>query len=292
MKKDPLSKKSGRWMLVFIIVGILIVGSGMAAAYTLFNYHSHIQEVEQLADTAHTLQENLLDISETGQEKMISEEDKQREAVKERLHAGDTEGIKVVFLTFDDGPSEYSNDVLDILEDKGIKGTFFTIGQEGPVAEEAYQRIIEDGHTLANHTYSHNYDLYNNTDAFLADVQSLEDYQRQITGAEPSGMFRFPGGSLNTNAACIQAVLDKGYNYVDWNVSTGDAAPTPPEVDQIVAAVIGGVHQYDVSVVLSHAEVKENTRQALPIIIDQLKSEGYTFLPMEKDFVYPRQYEL
>ena len=291
-RRGPLSEKSNQWMLFSVIVGALIIMASMVVAYYFFNTYNPKQEIKQLADTAQTLQQNLLSVSQNGTEKIQSEEDKKQEAIKARLRAGDTAGIKVVFFTFDDGPSENTNTVLDILKTSGIKGTFFTRGREGATAEAAYKRIVAEGHTLGNHTYNHSYDLYKHPEEFYADVKLLEDYQKKLTATEPSMLFRFPGGSLNANKTCIKGILDRGYNYADWNVSTGDAAPTPPSVDQIVSAVVGGVHNHDVSVVLCHAEVKENTRQALPVIINQLKSEGYTFLPMEKDFTYPRQLEL
>ena len=113
--------------------------------------------------------------------------------IKARLRSGDTDGIKVVFLTFDDGPSENTGELLDMLNEYDAKGTFFTTLHDNDNAKAMYRRIANEGHTLANHTSSHDYSLYNNPDAFLADVDELDQYQKTITGlAETSHVFRFP----------------------------------------------------------------------------------------------------
>ena len=143
--------------------------------------------------------------------------------IKARLRSGDTDGIKVVFLTFDDGPSENTGELLDMLNEYDAKGTFFTTLHDNDNAKAMYRRIANEGHTLANHTSSHDYSLYNNPDAFLADVDELDQYQKTITGlAETSHVFRFPGGSMNSTEACVQGLVNRGWNYSDWNVSSGD----------------------------------------------------------------------
>ena len=111
-----------------------------------------------------------------------------------RLRSGDTAGIKVVFLTFDDGPTEHTGEVLDILNEYDAKGTFFTTLHDSDGATAMYRRIVDEGHTLANHTSSHDYSLYSNPDAFYADVDELDQYQKQITGQkETSHVISFSG---------------------------------------------------------------------------------------------------
>lgn len=215
------------------------------------------------------------------------------ESLKTRLRNNDTEGLKVVFLTFDDGPNDNTNQVLDILKTYDVKATFFTNRHDGDVAEAAYRRIVNEGHTLGNHTSSHNYDLYGNPDAFYSDVQSLDRYQRQVTGLdETSHIFRFPGGSANANETCVSGMLKRGWNYADWNVSSGDGGGDPPDADGVTQNIVNGCHEHAVSVVLCHAESKAGTLAALPTVIKALQAEGYTFLPMEKDYTYPRQLEV
>ena len=213
--------------------------------------------------------------------------------IKARLRSGDTDGIKVVFLTFDDGPSENTRELLDMLNEYDAKGTFFTTLHDNDNAKAMYRRITNEGHTLANHTSSHDYSLYNNPDAFLADVDELDQYQKTITGlAETSHVFRFPGGSMNSTEACVQGLVNRGWNYSDWNVSSGDGCADPPSSDVIAQMIIDGCRENDVSVVLSHAELKESSREAIPIVIETLQQEGYTFLNMEADYSYPRHLEV
>ncbi len=103
-------------------------------------------------------------------------------------------------------------------------------------------------------------------------------------------MFRFPGGSLTANQACVDAVTAAGYNYVDWNVSSGDASANGITAEQTAANIIDQVHQHNVSVVLCHAEKKASTMEALPTVFEQLKSEGYTFYKIDDSLqVYPQQ---
>lgn len=213
--------------------------------------------------------------------------------IKARLRSGDTAGIKVVFLTFDDGPSENTGELLDMLNEYDAKGTFFTTLHDNDNAKAMYRRITNEGHTLANHTSSHNYDLYNNPEAFFADVDELDQYQKTITGlTETSHVFRFPGGSMNSTEACVQGLVNRGWNFSDWNVSSGDGCADPPPSDVIAQTIIEGCRENDVSVVLSHAELKESSREAMPIVIETLQQEGYTFLNMEKDYTYPRHLEV
>lgn len=215
------------------------------------------------------------------------------ESIKTRLKSGDTAGIKVVFLTFDDGPSGYTGEVLDILNTYDAKGTFFTTLHDSDQAKTFYRRIVNEGHTLGNHTSSHDYSLYSNPQAFYADVDALDQYQKQVTGqTETSHVFRFPGGSLNANKTCALGMVNQGWNYADWNVSSGDGCSDPPAKDIVAQNIIAGCRSNDVSVVLCHAELKPETRAALPTVIETLKAEGYTFLAMEKDFTYPRHLEV
>ncbi|MBC3796963.1 polysaccharide deacetylase family protein [Acetobacterium tundrae] len=244
------------------------------------------QDIQTKADAEVTSDANTDEAQQTGTDDPL-------ESIKIRLRNNDTEGLKVVFLTFDDGPSDHTGEVLDILNTYNVKATFFTIRHEGAEAEASYRRIVNEGHTLANHTSSHDYDLYSNPEAFYADVNALDQYQRQITGlTETSHIFRFPGGSINANETCVLGLVKQGWNYADWNVSSGDGGSDPPASDVVAQTIICGCHEHDVSVVLCHAESKPDTRAALSTVIETLQAEGYTFLAMENDFTYPRQLEV
>lgn len=244
----------------------------------------------QVPSAAGVMQMAVNEQKKAGGPKVDAELRAKMDEVKAKLAADDTADLKVVFFTFDDGPSEHTGEILDLLKKYNIKATFFTNGREGKVMEEAYQRIVKEGHTLANHTWSHQYSLYNSPDAFYADVEKLDAYQKQVTGLkQTSHLFRFPGGSANANTTCTQGIVNRGYNYVDWNVVCGDGTSNSLSVDQLTQNFIDGVHKHNVSTVLCHAEQKENTRKALEKTFKILLKEGYTFLPMEYDMELPRQ---
>ena len=103
-----------------------------------------------------------------------------------------------VYLTFDDGPSIYTEEILDILDEYQVKATFFVVGKESDAAKEALRDIVARGHTLGMHSYSHKYsELYASEEAFEADFLKLQGYLEDVTGVK-SKVYRFPGGSSNT----------------------------------------------------------------------------------------------
>ncbi|MDK2962199.1 MAG: peptidoglycan-N-acetylglucosamine deacetylase, partial [Eubacteriaceae bacterium] len=279
-----------------ILISTLIVGGVFAIAHIVTATESQAAtaseeslttSAENNAATPETQSNSIQSIAQNTSptatvDTSVPAEDDPYADIKERLRNNDTDGLKVIFLTFDDGPSPYTPEVLDLLASYGIKATFFTNHHKGSEAAANYCRIVTDGHTLANHTSSHLYSFYSDPTQFMGDVQSLRDYQIQVTGIEPPKIFRFPGGSANANAACVQAILDAGYTYADWNVIAGDGSSSVPEPSVITQNIIDGCHEHNVSVVLCHAELKENTRAALPAAIETLLAEGYTFLPMEE----------
>lgn len=282
-------------LLVCFVVPSMVIGrhnieKGAAAREQIAGKMAEVSSSFQVPAAAGVLQMAVNEQKKAGGPRVDAELRAKMDEVKAKLAAGDTTDLKVVFFSFDDGPSEHTGEILDMLKKYNIKATFFTNGREGPAMEEAYRRIVKEGHTLANHTWSHQYSLYNNPDAFYADVEKLDAYQKQVTGLkQTSHLFRFPGGSANANATCTQGIVNRGYNYVDWNVVCGDGTSNSLSVDQLMKNFIDGVHGHNVSTVLCHAEQKENTRKALDKTFKTLLKEGYTFLPMDYDMELPRQ---
>lgn len=118
---------------------------------------------------------------------------------------------KIAYLTFDDGPSEQTLLVLDILKEEKIHATFFLIGEEiTPEREAIVKRMVEEGHTIGLHTYCHDYDvIYRSVDDFLADYEKLYQRLYEVAGLKPS-IFRFPGGSTNRyGKSVIKAVKNE-----------------------------------------------------------------------------------
>ena len=175
---------------------------------------------------------------------------------------------------------------MDILNQYGVKATFFVTNQF-----PAYQHMIGEthrrGHTIALHTYTHNYaNIYSSEDAYYNDLALIHNLCVSQTGVTPT-IVRFPGGTNNTVSrsycsgimtALSQSLSYHGYLYSDWNVSSGDAGGTTSK-DQVVANVIGGMQRNNVSIVLQH-DIKSFSVEAVDDIIFWGLENGYTFLPM------------
>lgn len=199
-------------------------------------------------------------------------------------------GIRRVYLTFDDGPSSNTDRILDILAQYGVKATFFVVGKEGYA--DQYRRIVEDGHTLAMHSYSHRYnEVYASLDAYKADLTKLHDYLYELTG-EDCRFVRFPGGSSNTVSTVsmwdlIDYLDSEDMVYFDWNVSSGDSTGGKKSVEQITSNVLDNIGKYNNAVVLFHdAAGKTTTVDALAGIIEKiLESDNTVLLPISEDTV-------
>lgn len=208
-------------------------------------------------------------------------------AVEDNLRTAD-EPMNV-YLTFDDGPSENTPEILEILKKHNVKATFFVTGKEGDEAEEWYRQIVADGHTLGMHSYSHKYSvLYDSLDSFKDDFTKLSQKLEDITG-EKCWVYRFPGGSSNQVSNTdmnefIDYLGEQGMTYYDWNVVCGDATSQIYTADELVQNVMTDVVKYKNSVVLMHdAAEKDSTVEALEIILEKLEDMDAQVLPITKD---------
>lgn len=196
-------------------------------------------------------------------------------------------GNKVVYLTFDDGPYKYTSSLLDVLDKYNVKATFFVTNQY-----PAYQYLIAEearrGHTVAIHSYSHNYsEIYTSEEAYFNDLNAMREIIINQTGKVPS-IVRFPGGTDNTvskrynigiMSRLTSALSNMGYRYCDWNVSSGDAGGAQTS-DSVYNNVITGIANRNVSVVLQH-DIKGFSVDAVEDIIVWGLANGYTFLPLD-----------
>ncbi len=195
----------------------------------------------------------------------------------------------VVYLTFDDGPSVNTDRILKILDDHGVKATFFVNGKDNPSLQDCYAKIIDAGHTLGMHSYSHNYsEVYSSVDAFDTDFAALYDLLYEKTGKRCT-LYRFPGGSSNgVSKVSMNEFIDylgeKGMTYYDWNVMSGDAVSSHVSPQSLADNVISGVKRYKFSVVLMHdSGDKDATVDALEIILNSLENMGAEILPITDD---------
>lgn len=188
-----------------------------------------------------------------------------------------------VYLTFDDGPQRGTTDViLDILKEEGVEATFF-ITNKGD--DSLIKRMYDEGHTVAIHTATHDYaTVYASVDSYFNDLNIVNERIKRITG-EYSYIVRFPGGSSNTisrrysqgiMSTLTQEVVNRGYKYYDWNISSGDAAGGSPSPETIKNNVVNALRKDRINMVLMH-DIKTYTRDALRSIIRYGKDNGYTF---------------
>lgn len=189
---------------------------------------------------------------------------------------------KKVYLTFDDGPSIYTGEILDILKANDVKATFFCVYNDDRSVWPYYSRIVEEGHTLGMHSYSHVYDtVYASRDSFVEDVTKIHDFLYEQTGVDCK-FYRFPGGSSNTvSNVDIQTLMEylysEGITYYDWNALSGDAVDASLSAEQLNENILGYVRNNPGdSVVLMH-DLKNGyaTVEGLQDLIDTLQAEGY-----------------
>lgn len=190
---------------------------------------------------------------------------------------------KTVYLTFDDGPGAYTRELLGILKKYNVKATFFVVNT-GSI--DIIKEIVADGHAIGIHSVTHSYkQIYASEDAFFDDLYKMQSIIENKTGVKTT-LMRFPGGSSNTVSKfnpgimtrLTQAVEDHGFQYFDWNVSSGDAGGAKT-AEKVYQNVISGIQKHNVSIVLQH-DIKSYSVKAVEDIIIWGLENGYTFLPL------------
>lgn len=205
------------------------------------------------------------------------------------------DGKKVVYLTFDDGPSQtVTPKILDTLKEENVHATFFLVGKSvdaNETSKSIVKREVAEGNAIGNHTYSHSYSyLYPkgniNVDNCMADIEKTNQSLKNILGQDFSTRaIRFPGGHMTWAkkdakgmAAMDEALHAKDYHQVDWNSLSSDAEGAPKNAEQLKQDVIKTVSGREKAIILMHDTYgKEETAKALPEIIKYLKDQGYEF---------------
>ena len=191
------------------------------------------------------------------------------------------------YLTFDDGPSGNTDIILQTLQEENVKATFFVVGTDNADNLARMRRIVQEGHTIGMHSYSHSYKkIYASVEAFLKDMYQVFNLIKDTTGVTPT-CFRFPGGSINSyNKAVYKDIkaemIRRGFVPYDWNVSSGDASTTKYTPEQLTGHVLNGIGSKSRIIVLMHdSSSKENTAQAVRQIIIGIREKGFIFAPLD-----------
>lgn len=199
-------------------------------------------------------------------------------------------GVRKVYLTFDDGPSSNTARILDILAEYDVKATFFVVGKEEEKYQPLYNRIVEEGHTLAMHSYSHKYnEIYQSVESYSADLSKLQEFLYDTTGVW-CRYCRFPGGSSNTVSRVdmhelIAYLDDQDMSYFDWNISSGDANSSYISASDIIRNCTVNLKDYNEAIILMHdASEKNSTVEALPKLIETIQAmEDTKLVPITED---------
>ena len=200
--------------------------------------------------------------------------------------------VHKVYLTFDDGPSVYTKEILDILDQYGVKATFFVVGKDNEASQEALVQIVERGHSLGMHSYTHKYvEIYGSVENFAEDFVKIRSYLEEVTGVT-SNIYRFPGGSSNTISNVDMwefADYLESWNvrFYDWNVASGDGSSRQLSVSELVRNSLEGIESRGTSIILMHdAASKRTTVEALPTIIERIMAmEDTEILPITEETI-------
>lgn len=186
------------------------------------------------------------------------------------------DGKKRVYLTFDDGPSDNTEEILDILKKYDVKATFFVVGNTSEHGQELLKRIVEEGHSIGIHSYSHKYSaIYDSEESFFEDFNKISDYIYDVTGVRTQ-ICRLPGGSSNTvskisMAELVRSLNEQNIECFDWNISGGDASGQKLSASAISNNVLKGIDRFQTAVVLLHDGAdKDSTVEALDIVLKEL----------------------
>ncbi len=206
-----------------------------------------------------------------------------------KTEKADANAIKTVYFTFDDGPSEMTEEILEILSEEKIKATFFVIGPSGEKTDDRLFKIYSEGHSIGLHTMSHSYDkIYTSAYGFLKDLEDEREWVYSVTGEE-CNIFRFPGGSNNSIAPkwiinTVKSETEKmGMTYYDWNADGKDSLGSLLSPEEIVKNVLSSefIDSNEVIILLHDSSTRTTTPEALRLLIAEFKSRGYAFAKLQ-----------
>lgn len=222
------------------------------------------------------------------------------ESESDMAYESASDGKKRVYITFDDGPSVYTGQILDTLKKYNTKATFFVCGtgDEDEDLRGYYKRIVDEGHVIGMHSYSHVYsDLYYSAESFEYDLDKIRNLIYNETGIATS-IYRFPGGSSNTVSAhemstYIPILYAGGIEYYDWNVYPGDASGGNRSASEIVSNTLKGVDKVENAIIVLHDTAsKKSTVEALPEILEGLRERDCEILPFDENTPVIHQFEM
>ncbi len=195
------------------------------------------------------------------------------------------QGKKVIYLTFDDGPSVVTNKILDILKENNVKATFFLIGNQIDGLEDTVKRIHSEGHSIGLHSYTHKFKrIYSNKNTFIKEMVQCREKINEVVGISPN-IIRFPGGSRkHLTESYLNKLHSCNFKIYDWNMETIDGVKPKTPPDRLYRQATKNSEEMSSIILLMHCDyMHKNTCKALPKIISYYKDKGYEFKPITED---------
>lgn len=206
--------------------------------------------------------------------------------IDEQIQETDYYNKKIIYLTFDDGPSfKVTDQVLDILKEKDVKATFFLIGNQIHDKETIVRRIYDEGHGIGLHTFTHKFkNIYCDEDNLIKEMIQCRNEINNVVDISPN-IIRFPGGSYkHLNKGLLKKLHENNLKIYDWNVDNTDGMNPKLSPSEIYKKSIKGSEKLHPVILLMHCtDMNKNTYKALPDIIDYYKNEGYEFRVINED---------
>jgi peptidoglycan/xylan/chitin deacetylase (PgdA/CDA1 family) len=249
----------------------------LSSCIPLFSAHAHAQKTKEMPELTH--------------HEIIFAQLQARKRIPQQVTYIRPEQ-KTVYLTFDDGPSRLTEQVLDILNKEGIVASFFALGNQAEKYPETIKRIVKEGHCLGNHSYNHKYhEIYTNFEGFWNQIKRSEQILEQLVGFKPQ-LIRAPGGThLNFDAFYFHYLEQAGYVVHDWNVDSRDSTKIGVSKLEIIQSVKQTKPRHVMNVLFHDSAGHRNTIEALPEIIRYYKELGYKFAKLSPE-VMPIQFPL
>lgn len=256
-------------VIYYVVDTSLRVKKSKKYAEQIIEYQKQQEEIEKQKEIER--QAKIPKLTDVGKEKL------------KNIYKSET---KVAYLTFDDGPSRNTQQILDILKQYNIKATFFVLGSQVEIFPETTNRIYNEGHYIANHGYSHRYsDIYESPEQVLNEYNQCNQIVANTINVPEynSHLFRFPGGFVGGKYAQIKkearTILEQNnILYVDWNSLTGDSEKVNPSEEYLMNNLQNTTEGKNSLVVLMHdAQAKKVTADFLPKVIEYLTQQGYEF---------------
>lgn len=280
-------------VIVILMAAIIVLASKKSPAATVNTNETHSQlnaETNNNTESSSGENANTQNLVNTADQTKANDD---RQALRHKVtvepNKPESNGVvkdevKTVYLTFDDGPSPYTPEILKILDKYNVKATFFVINGN---YNKYMKDIVEHGHAIALHTYTHDYKkIYSSEEAYYNDLQAISDVVYNETGVKTK-IIRFPGGGSNTTSRkycsgimskLTTGVQEKGYYYFDWNVTSGDADGNNIPTDKLISQCKQLPSYTNTAIVLMHdTQAKRTTVEALPTIIENYIAMGCKF---------------